>query len=404
MITKFLNGMAISCLLTLLAIVPAQPAGAQSPGSGPMAGIILDSLAEAGILKKNRIKHPTEALTLSRIVKDGKVHILVVLQDDGEKITGVDLSEALGRFNDDIFSVIAGIEFDDIAAMIQGNARMKTVSYTNILPCVAGNKHLAIGINYTEHGRETGQVRPFMFPKLVETDPAVHTLKYKEGWLLDYEVELGITFPSNVCSPAFADNQRIGFMVVNDFTDRATLMRKMDSQDVTGGKGFPDAKSLDGFLPTGPYMVIPRNWRTFVEELQLELTVNGNLRQKGAAKDMVWNIEEIIRRSLGVKNRDSSYYEGRRVPLFEGDCIPAGSIIVTGTPAGVVFKAPKGGFIFGSVLKYIFTARFFSAKMHPYILQEYLKKQMDNPNYLKPGDRVESTISFLGTIKTSVVQ
>ncbi|TRW27196.1 hypothetical protein FMM05_00725 [Flavobacterium zepuense] len=404
MINKFFNSMAASCLLTLLAVFTAQPAEAQSQGSAPAAGVLLDSLAETGILKKNRIRQPQEALTLSRFLKEGKVHVLAVREDNGETITGVDLSELLGRFDSEIFSLIAGSEFDQLSALVSSQATAVTVGYSDLLPCVSGSRHLAIGINYAEHGKETGQVRPFMFPKLVETDPALHTLHYTEGWLLDHEVELGIVFPSDICSPELDDSQRIGFMVVNDFTDRATLMRNMDSQDVTGGKGFPDAKSLKGFLPTGPYMVIPRNWRTFVAELQLELSLNGTLRQKGAARDMVWKIDEIIARSLGTKNRAESYYAGRRIPLFEGDCIPAGSIIVTGTPAGVVFKAPKGSFIFGRVLKYIFTGRFLTAKMHPYILQQYLKEQMANPNYLKPGDRVESTISYLGTIRTNIVR
>jgi 2-keto-4-pentenoate hydratase/2-oxohepta-3-ene-1,7-dioic acid hydratase in catechol pathway len=194
----------------------------------------------------------------------------------------------------------------------------------------------------------------------------------------------------------------IGFLVVNDFTDRATLMRKMDSKNVIGGKGFPDAKSKPGFLPTGPYMVIPKDWRTFVKELQLKLWVNGKMRQSGSAQDMVWDIDKIIEQSLAAKGETKWVFEDKNVKLFEGNCIPANSIIITGTPSGVVFNAPTKGFIFGTVTKYIFTARFFNAKMHPYILQQYLKKEMTNQRYLKPGDYIESSINFLGTIKTDV--
>jgi 2,4-diketo-3-deoxy-L-fuconate hydrolase len=242
-----------------------------------------------------------------------------------------------------------------------------------------------------------------MFPKFVTTNPAIHQLNYSEGWLLDHEVELGIVFPADVCSVNDLDRMMVGFLVVNDFTDRADLMRKMDSRNVTGGKGFPDAKSKEGFLPTGPYLVIPKNRRAFVKELHLQLSVNGTIRQNGYAKDMVWDLDKIIAQSLSVKGKNDSYYQGGKVKLFQGDCIPANSIIISGTPSGVVFNAPAKGFIFGTVTRYIFTGGFFHAKMHPYILQRYLKKEMSNPRYLKPGDTIESTISYLGTIKTSVI-
>ncbi|MBS7563012.1 fumarylacetoacetate hydrolase family protein [Mucilaginibacter sp. Bleaf8] len=348
------------------------------------------------------IKRPEEALTLSRFSKDGHVHTLAVLEDDGIHITGIDLSAELKRYDRNSFDVIRNLTFDEVVKIIRTTSNKVIISHKDLLPSVAGREHLAIGINYAEHGKETGQVKPFMFPKFVSTDPAIHQLPYTRGWLLDHEVELGIAFPTAVCSVADINHMMVGFLVVNDFTDRATLMQKMDSRNVTGGKGFPDAKSKKGFLPTGPYIVVPKDWRAFVKELHLQLSVNGHIRQSGSAKDMVWNIDKIIEQSLAVKGKIKSYYQGKMVKLFEGNCIPANSIIITGTPSGVVFNAPTKGFIFGAVMKYIFTGGFFRVKMHPYILQQYLKKEYTNPRYLKPGDFVESSISFLGTIKTSI--
>ncbi|WP_166638151.1 fumarylacetoacetate hydrolase family protein [Flavobacterium chryseum] len=383
----------------------ALPESENAKGQMQLASLLLiDTVAEISICKKKAlvIKSLQEAFTLSRFEKDGKIHTMAVLEDDGESVKGVDLSVTLSRYDSNSFDVIKDMEFNEIVKIILECTTTVTVKYKKLLPCVTGEEHLAIGINYAEHGKETGQVRPFMFPKFVATDPAVHYLHYEKGWLLDYEVELGIAFPSAVCLSSDVEHLRIGFLVVNDFTDRATLMRKMDSQNVTGGKGFPDAKSKIGFLPTGPYMVIPRDWRAFVKELQLQLCVNGELRQRGNAKDMVWKIDEIIERSLAVKGKKCSYYQDKTVTLFTGDCIPSNSIIITGTPAGTAFNAPKRSFIFGTLIKYICTGRFLSAKMHPYILQQYLKKQMKNPFYLKPGDQVESCINYLGTIKTRV--
>jgi 2,4-diketo-3-deoxy-L-fuconate hydrolase len=407
---RILIGLAVGGLLTLLNICPAfsrlLPVADMLKDRKMIAEIVLDTVAEAASLKNGIpiIKSTDEALTLSRFNKNGQVHTLAVLRDDGESVTGVDISAELNRYELNSFDVIKGLAYNEIVRTISGSTKKATVRYTDLLPGVAGNDHMAIGINYAEHGKETGQVRPFMFPKLVSTDPAIHQLNYTDGWLLDHEVELGIVFPVPVCSVADLDRMMMGFLVVNDFTDRAALMRKMDSKNVVGGKGFPDAKSKKGFLPTGPYLVIPKDWRAFVKELHLQLSVNGTVRQDGYAKDMVWNIETIIERSLSVKGKNDSYYQDKMIPLFDGNCIPANSIIITGTPSGVVFNAPAKGFIIGNVIKYIFTGGFFNDKMHPYILKQYLKKELKNPRYLKPGDRIETTISFLGTIKTSVVE
>jgi 2,4-diketo-3-deoxy-L-fuconate hydrolase len=409
MMTKLIIGLAIGGFLTILNTYPSYSRflskweTLKSPNG--ILTMLIDTADEAGNLKKDGplIKPISEALTFSRFDKDGQVHTLAVQQDDGESVTGIDISSELGRYDNNAFDVIKGMAYGDVVKIITSSHKRITLKYADLLPSVAGTHHLAIGINYAEHGKETGQVKPFMFPKLLNTDPAVHRLHYTEGWLLDHEVELGIVFPSPVCSVADLDRMMVSFLVVNDFTDRAELMRKMDSQNVTGGKGFPDAKSKKGFLPTGPYMVIPKDWRAFVKELHLQLSVNGVVRQNGYGKDMVWDIETIVERSLSAKGKDDSYYHDRMVKLFEGNCIPANSILITGTPSGVVFNAPSKVFIFGSVTKYILTGGFFGAKMHSYILNDYLKKEMKNTRYLKLGDRIETSINYLGTITTTIL-
>jgi len=405
---RLLTGFALGGLLSLSNMFPATASFVpewKMSDQQETAVLLMDTVAEAVGCRKGIpfVKSTAEAITLSRFSKNEQVHTFAVQQDDGQMLTGVDISEELGRYDINSFDVIKGLTYENIVKLISGSTKRTTIRYSDLLPSVAGREHLAIGINYVDHGKETGQVKPFMFPKYVETDAAIHQLNYTEGWFLDHEVELGIVFPSAVCSAADFNEMMIGFLVVNDFTDRATLMRKMDSQNITGGKGFPDSKSKMGFLPTGPYLVIPKDWRVFVKELHLRLSVNGTIRQDGDAKDMVWDIEKIVERSLSVKGKNDSYYQDKMVKLFEGNCIPANSIILTGTPAGVVFKAPSKSYIFRMVTKWIFTGGFFTAKMHPYIVQQYYKKQFKNPGFLKPGDHVETSVSYLGTIRTTVV-
>lgn len=347
------------------------------------------------------LKALEDALTLSRFTKDGQVHTLAVLEDDGKTLTGVDLSMAVSRFDNAALDVIHALTYDAAVAIIRASKDRTTVPYDALLPAIEGDKHIAIGINYDEHGEETDVDAPFLFPKIVHTDPAIHHLKHTQGWLLDHEVELGVVFSDVVCSTSKLTEQRIGFLVVNDYSERATLMRELDVKDVKSGKGFPNAKSMKGFLPTGPYIVVPRDWQSFVAQLKLDLTVNGVLRQRGYAKDMVWNINKIIEETLASRNRTWPCHN-ENVGLLQNNCIPVNSIIVTGTPAGVIFEKPSKGFKIKTVMKYFFTFKYFSHQMIPYVMQEHLKRQIREDNYLKPGDYVETSITFLGIIKTTI--
>lgn len=76
------------------------------------------------------------------------------------------------------------------------------------------------------------------------------------------------------------------------------------------------SKGFDGFAPIGPVMVtkdeIPNP-----NNLALKSYVNGQTRQDSSTNDLIFNCQEII-----------SF-------LSQGCTLPAGTIIMTGTPAGV---------------------------------------------------------------------
>lgn len=350
------------------------------------------------------IKDIRSALTLSRFPKDGQVHILAVLKDSARVLTGVDLSQLLNRSEANPFALIKGINPDSLANAIQQSMQRTRVAYDQLLPAVTGSKHVALGINYDEHGKETGIDAPFLFPKLVATDAAIHHLQYNPDWLLDHEVELGVVFGEPVLSEQGLDQVPVGFLVINDYTDRATLLRKIDSDNLKSGKGFPEGKSKPGFMPTGPYVVIPRDWRAFVKEVELTLSVNGQTRQKERASAMVWDISRTIRETLATKGEKRWTFNDQPVGLIPAGSFPKETILMTGTPAGVVFNSPSGLFITGSVVKYIFTLRFFTMSMKKFILSSYLNNQRNEKKYLKPGDQVTTHVTYLGAIYTSVDQ
>jgi 2,4-diketo-3-deoxy-L-fuconate hydrolase len=345
-----------------------------------------------------------EALTLARYAgADGRVHTLAVLQDDGQAVSGVDLSHLLNRYDAYSLDVMQGYSHDDLAHRIEAEKARVQRTYADLLPAVAGSHHPALGINYAEHGRETSMTEPFLFPKMVATSAAVHQLTYQPEWLLDYEVELGVVFDRTVTASTSLDEARLGFLVINDFTDRADLMRHVNTKNLGSGTGFSDAKSLPNFFPTGPYVVVPRQWRTFWPALQLSLTVNGQTRQQEKADNMVWKLDKIIAEIVATKGEKHWVSRQQPTALFEGDGIPKGAVLLTGTPSGVAFRAPSGGFIAWAITKSIFTFSWLWGQSPiAYMKESFIKEQHHQPAYLKPGDVVVTSISKLGHITTTI--
>ncbi|OUJ71060.1 fumarylacetoacetate hydrolase family protein [Hymenobacter crusticola] len=345
-----------------------------------------------------------EAISLARYAgTDGRIHTLAVLEDDGQAVSGVDLSQLLNRYDAYSLDVLLGYSHEDLTRRIEAeNSRVKR-AYTDLLPAVAGSHHPALGINYTEHGREARMTEPFLFPKMVATSAAVHQLTYQPEWLLDYEVELGVVFDRTIMATTSLDEVRVGFLVINDFTDRASLMRHINTKNLGSGAGFSDAKSLPNFFPTGPYVVVPRQWRTFYQDLELQLTVNGQPRQQEKAENMVWKLDKIVAEVVATQGQKRWESHHQPAALFDGDGIPKGAVLLTGTPSGVAFNAPGGGFIAGAITKSIFTFSWLRGQSPiAYMKERHIQAQRRKPLYLQPGDVVVTSVSKLGHITTTI--
>ncbi|MDF7814099.1 fumarylacetoacetate hydrolase family protein [Hymenobacter sp. YC55] len=345
-----------------------------------------------------------EAISLARYTGvDGRVHTLAVLEDDGQAVSGVDLSLLLNRYDAYSLDVLVGYSHDDLTRRIEAETTHVKRAYADLLPAVLGSHHPALGINYAEHGREARMTEPFLFPKMVATSAAVHQLTYQPEWLLDYEVELGVVFDRTITATTPLDEARVGFLVVNDFTDRAYLMRHINTKNLGSGAGFSDAKSVPNFFPTGPYVVVPRQWRTFYQDLQLSLTVNGQARQQEKAANMVWKLDKIVAEVVATQGEKRWESHGQPTSLYDGAGIPKGAVLLTGTPSGVAFRAPGGGFIAGAITKSLFTFSWLRGQSPiAYMKESYIKAQRHKPAYLKPGDVVVTSVSKLGHITTTI--
>jgi 2-keto-4-pentenoate hydratase/2-oxohepta-3-ene-1,7-dioic acid hydratase in catechol pathway len=129
---------------------------------------------------------------------------------------------------------------------------------------------------------------------------------------VDYENELCAIIATDAkdVSEAEALNYVLGYCVGNDVSSR-----EWQRPEANGGQ-FCFAKSFDGFLPIGPALVAATRIPD-PQNLKVTTKVNGEIVQQGNTKDMIFSVAKII------------------AFLSQGTTIPAGTLIMTGTPAGV---------------------------------------------------------------------
>jgi 2-keto-4-pentenoate hydratase/2-oxohepta-3-ene-1,7-dioic acid hydratase in catechol pathway len=183
-------------------------------------------------------------------------------------------------------------------------------------PCVGkvGN-FIAIGLNYADHAAEAGlpvPKEPIIFSKAPNCicGPNDDAMIPKGSTKLDYEVELGVVIGSRAryLSKSGALDAVAGYCLANDVSERQFQIER-------SGQWFK-GKSAETFGPIGPWLVtkdeIPNP-----QKLDMWLTVNGESRQKGSTKTMIFGAAHIVS------------YCSQFMVLEPGD------VIITGTPPGV---------------------------------------------------------------------
>ena len=176
-------------------------------------------------------------------------------------------------------------------------------------------KFVAIGLNYSDHAKETGAkvpAEPIVFMKATSSisGPNDDIVKAKDSKKLDWEVELAFVVgkDSKNISEKEAPNHILGYCIVNDISEREWQIEKM-GQWVKG-------KSGDTFGPTGPYLVT-KDEISNINSLNLISEVNEKRMQSGNTKNMIFNTNFLLS------------YLSKFMSLQPGD------IVTTGTPAGV---------------------------------------------------------------------
>jgi 2-keto-4-pentenoate hydratase/2-oxohepta-3-ene-1,7-dioic acid hydratase in catechol pathway len=199
------------------------------------------------------------------------------------------------------------------------------VSGTPRLGAPVGNvgKFVCIGLNYSDHAKETGNpipTEPIVFLKATSAingpnDPIVIP---RNSTKTDWEVELGVVIgrEARYVSEADAMDHVAGYCTVQDVSERFFQLE-------TGGN-WTKGKSCDTFGPVGPWLVT-RDEVPDPQNLSLWLDVDGHRYQNGTTQTMIFGVAFII------------HYLSQIMSLQPGD------LIATGTPPGVGMglKPPK---------------------------------------------------------------
>ncbi|RSM17272.1 hypothetical protein CDV31_003987 [Fusarium ambrosium] len=182
-----------------------------------------------------------------------------------------------------------------------------------------------IGLNYKQHAAEVGMDIPslptvFMKPATAIGDPwPAPTILPKLTQLDDcgdYESELAVIIGKSAKNVSEADalDYVLGYTAANDVSSRTS---QLNQSQWSFSKGF------DGACPLGP-VVVSTSEVPDVSSLWLRGLKNGNVLQDSSINDLIFSVPKLV-----------SF-------LSQSTTLPAGTVIITGTPAGVgMGRKPK---------------------------------------------------------------
>lgn len=199
--------------------------------------------------------------------------------------------------------------------------------------------------------------------------------------LVDYEVELGIVVLNDISREQLTDSSfspRLGYFLANDLQSITLgvlgLGGELESEYFNAKGSFP------GFFPISETMWIPNlenEYSTLC--INIQTTVNGELRQRENTKNRIYSNKEIL---LFVLRK------------YDKEKITKGTAVITGSPAGVANKAPRWKRRLANLLNIDRLDKLSSM---------FNAVKTDN-SFLKPGDVVVVEGAPFGSISTEITE
>ena len=178
--------------------------------------------------------------------------------------------------------------------------------------------------------------------------------------LLDYEIELALVFRRPISSAVTVTRETLP-----DYVFAITIANDLSARDVQLPQTqFFKGKSYRGFCPIGPWLtVLERDEFPRIDDLALELDVNGAPRQRDTTANLVFKPAETISELSTFAN------------------IVPGDVLLTGTPNGCALRVPPPP-----------VRRLLQVLPERVLWKLFLNGQARRPQYLKPGDRITARI------------
>ena len=223
-----------------------------------------------------------------------------------------DLSTVVSEINGDALSESSLTKLNDIAIdslnVVPGNPRLG-------LPISGTPKLICIGLNYSDHAKESNMpipTEPVVFMKAISAlnGPSDDVILPDNSVKGDWEVELAVVIGSTAkkVNESEALAHVAGYTICNDVSEREWQLEH--------GNQWSKGKSFDTFAPVGPWLVT-KDEINDPQNLAMWLDLNGKRMQTGNTNTMIFGVEKLIS------------YLSHFVTLQPGD------IISTGTPPGV---------------------------------------------------------------------
>ncbi len=221
----------------------------------------------------------------------------------------------------------------------------REIGIVRLLPPVEPPNIFGIGLNYREHAAEGGRSvpeKPLVFLKAttsVQAPGAPIRLPRSAPDEVDFEAELAVVIGRRArqVEPEDALDYCLGYTCANDVTAR-DCQKRLDRQ-------WARAKGFDTFCPLGPWLVTADAFDP--GNAVVESRVNGQLMQRGCTADLIFDCRTLVS------------YLSHQFTLLPG------TVICTGTPAGVGFARTP-------------------------------------PVFLRPGDHVEVRVEGIGSLSSPV--